>query len=125
MTTRPATTFLRMALRRAARGTGSPRSFYERRTAMQPLPDLQRMLAPAPWVLVGGVALRAYIPERMALDVEILIHERDTETVRIALLNAGYHHATQLSIGGFSMQGADPAAPPIDVLTRAGSRSAG
>ena len=121
MTTRPATAFLRMALRRAARGTGSSRSFFERRTAMQPIPDLQHILAAVPWVLVGGLALRAYIPERMTLDVAILVHERDAETVRAALLNAGYHVTGQLSIGGFSVQIADPTAPPIDVLTRTDS----
>jgi len=119
MTTRPATTFLRMALRRAARGTGSPSSFFDRRTAMQPIPDLQHILGPIPWVLVGGLALRAYIPERMTLDVDILVHDRDAESVRVALLNAGYHVTTQLTIGRFNAQGADPNAPPIDVLTRA------
>jgi hypothetical protein len=119
MTTRPATAFLRMALRRATRGTGSSRSFFERRTAMQPIPDLQTILSAVPWVLVGGLALRAYIPERMTLDVDILVHERDAEATRVALLNAGYHVTGQLSIGGFSVQAADTTAPPIDVLTRA------
>jgi hypothetical protein len=118
MTIRPATLFLRMALRRAARGTGSTNSFFERRTAMQPIPDLQRILASLPWVLVGGLALRAYIPERMTLDVDILVHERDAEATRSALLNAGYRIAGLLSISGFSVQIDDPAAPPIDVLTR-------
>jgi hypothetical protein len=108
-----------MALRRAARGTGSSISFFERRTAMQPIPDLQHILASVPWVLVGGLALRAYIPERMTLDVDILVHERDTEKTRVALLNAGYHVTGQLSIGGFSVQMSEPTAPPIDVLTRA------
>jgi hypothetical protein len=108
-----------MALRRAARGTGSSSSFFDRRTAMQPVPDLQRILAPLPWVLVGGLALRAYIPERATLDVDILIHERDAEATRAALLHAGYHITGLLSIGGFSVQTDDSAAPPIDVLTRA------
>jgi hypothetical protein len=119
MTTRPATIFLQLALRRAARGTGSSSSFLDRRTAMQPIPDLQRILAPVPWVLVGGLALRAYMPERMTLDVDILVHERDAKATRVALLNAGYYVTGQLSIGGFSVQSGDPAAPPIDVLTRA------
>lgn len=119
MTTRPATTFLRMALRRAARGTGSSCSFFERRTAMQPIPDLQHMLAPIRWVLIDGLALRAYIPERMTLDIDILIHERNAEVARAAMLKAGYHVTAQLSIGGFSVQGGDPTAPPIDILTRA------
>ena len=119
MATRPATTFLRMALRRAARGTGSSSSFFERRTAMQPIPDLHHILDSVPWVLVGGLALRAYIPERMTLDIDILVHERNAEVARVAMLKAGYHVTAQLSIGGFSVQGGDPAAPPIDILTRA------
>jgi hypothetical protein len=119
MTIRPATTFLRLALRRAARGTGSSSSFFDRRTARQPIPDLQRILSPVPWALVGVLALRAYMPERMTADIAILVHERDAEATRAALLNAGYHVTGQLNIGGFSVQGADPTAPPIDVLTRA------
>ena len=86
---------------------------------MQPIPDLQHILAPVPWALVGGLALRAYIPERMTLDIAILVHERDAEATRAALLNAGYHMTGLLNIGGFSVQTDDPAAPPIDVLTRA------
>jgi hypothetical protein len=119
MSMRPATIFLRMALRRAARGTGSSSSFFERRTAMQPIPALQRILSSVPWVLAGDLALRAYIPERMTQDVAILVHERDAEATRVALVKAGYHVTGQLSIGGFSVQLDDPAMPPIDVLTRA------
>ncbi len=86
---------------------------------MQPLPDLQNILAPVPWALVGGLALRAYMPERMTLDVDILVHERHSEAARLALLDAGYHVTGQLSIGGFSVQSDDSTVPPIDVLTRA------
>jgi hypothetical protein len=118
-TPRPATTLLRMALRRAARGTGSSPSFLEQRTAMQAIPDLDRILGDLPWVLVGGLALRAYMPERMTLDVDILVHERTSSLVRDAFIAAGYHITGQLSIGGFSVQSTTAAEPPIDVLTRA------
>jgi hypothetical protein len=119
MTIRPATTFLRIAMRRAARGTGSSLLFLTRRTSMQPVPDLQPVLDSIPWVLVGGLALRAYMPERMTLDVDILIHERDTVPAQQAFIAAGYKVTGLLSIGGFSVQSADEADPPIDVLTRA------
>jgi hypothetical protein len=118
MTVRPATTFLRLALKRAARGTGSSEAFLQRRTAVQPVPDLRRILNAVPWVLVGGLALRAYMPERMTLDVDILVHERDDAQVRQALIAAGYSLTGELSIGGFSVQAADPTEAPIDVLTR-------
>ena len=118
MSARPATMFLRMALRRAARGTGSSKSFLERRTAVQPVADLAPILTPIPWVLIGGLALRAYMPERMTLDVDILIHQRDTEAARSAFVHAGYAVIGQLSIGGFSVQAANATEPAIDVLTR-------
>jgi len=119
MASRPATTFLRLALRRAARGTGSSEAFLKRRTAVQPVPDLGAILVSVPWVLVGGLALRAYMPERMTLDVDILVHERDSARAQQALVAAGYRVTGELSIGGFSVQSADDAEPPIDVLTRA------
>lgn len=86
---------------------------------MQAIPDLRSILGMIPWVLVGGIALRAYIPERMTLDVDILVHERDSEKVRNAFLAAGYQITGLLSIGGFSVQADESAEPPIDVLTRA------
>ena len=84
---------------------------------MQPVPDLGRILAPIPWVLVDGLALRAYMPERMTLDVDILIHERDSEATRSAFVRAVYRVTGTLSIGGFSVQASDEAEPAIDVLT--------
>lgn len=77
-----------------------------------------RYSAMLPWVLAGGIALRAYIPERMTLDVVILINERDSSRVRDAFFAAGYQVIGQLSIGGFSVQLADGNEAPIDVLTR-------
>jgi len=110
--------FLRLALRRAARGTGSQSGFYARRTAMQPLPDLVTLLRDIHWALVGGLALRAYMPERMTLDIDILIHDRDAAAVRAAFESAGYHVTGQLRIGGFTVQNPAPNSMPVDVLTR-------
>ena len=115
---RPATTLLRLALRRAARGTGSQRWFFEQRTAIQPLPPLQHVLNPISWVLVGGLALRAYIPERMTQDVDILVHERDTEAVQTAFTTAGYEVVEQFSIDNFRVQTNYTATPSIHVLAR-------
>jgi len=116
LTPRLATRFLRLALRRAARGTGSQVALYTRRTAMQPVPDLDAILGTLPWALIGGLALRAYLPERATLDVDILIHERDAPAAQKALLDAGYRCVGALSIGGFTMQRNDDAL--LDVLTR-------
>ncbi len=118
MSPRPATIFLRLALRRAARGSGSQRDFYMQRTAMQILPDLHTILAGISWALVGGIALRAYMPERMTLDVDIIVHERDTPIVQRAFMTAGYAIVAQLSIGRFTVRSLIDAQKPIDVLTR-------
>jgi hypothetical protein len=113
---RPATAFLQIALRRAARGTGSSAVFLDRRTAMIPTPDLGAILGATPWVLVGGLALRAYAPERMTLDVDIMIHTDDEAPVKAAFAAAGYTITGPLTIGGFTAHPDDGSAP-IDVLT--------
>jgi len=86
---------------------------------MQPLPDLLPLLHDVRWALVGGLALRTYMPERMTLNVGILIHERDALVVRAIFVAAGYRVIGQLSIGGFTVQMPDSEAMPIDVPTRA------
>ncbi len=86
---------------------------------MQTLPDLRTILAGIRSVLVGGMALRAYMPERMTLDINILVHERDSTAVQQALLTTGYMVIAQLSIGGFTMSPPVASQIPIDVLTRA------
>ncbi len=85
---------------------------------MQPIPDLSLILGAISWTLVGGLALRAYIPERMTLDVDILIHDRDSLRAREAFVSAGYRVTGLLSIGGFSVALDETDSPPIDVLTR-------
>jgi hypothetical protein len=83
---------------------------------MYQVPNLQALLGSVPWVLVGGVALRAYMPERATLDVDILVHERDAQVAQLAFLAAGYRLVGALSIGGFTVQLHNEA--PVDVLTR-------
>lgn len=113
---RPAMVFLQIALRRAARGTGSAPSFLDRRTAMIPTPDMQALLGATPWVLVGGLALRAYAPERMTLDIDIMIHAADEARAKDAFRAAGYTITGPLTIGGFTAHPPASSAP-IDVLT--------
>ncbi len=103
-----------IALRRGARGTGSSADFLDRRTAVQPIPDLTLMGA-IRWVLVGGLALRAYMPERTTQDVDILIHAQDEQAARSAFTQAGYTITGTLTIGGFTAN--LPSGVPIDVLT--------
>ena len=108
---------LKMALRRAKPGTGSSNEFLDRRTAMQPVPDLSAILGTIPWVLVGGIAIRAYMPERTTLDVDIMIREEDDTRARAAFKKAGYMITGNLSIGGFSIRRPNTEdSPPVDVL---------
>lgn len=106
---------LQIALRRARPGTGSSAPFLERRTAVQPVPDLHTVLGDRPWALVGGLALRAYMPERQTQDVDILIDAEDEALVRRRFADAGFRVTGDLSIGGFSVA-LDDASPPVDVL---------
>lgn len=80
---------------------------------MQPIPDLTLMGA-IPWVLVRGLALRAYMPERTTQDVDILIHAQDEQAARSAFTQAGYTITGTLTIGGFTAN--PPSGVPIDVL---------
>lgn len=108
-------TFLGIARRRAAPGTGSSALFLDRRIAMQPVPDLPSVLGELAWVLVDGLALRAFMPERQTLDVDILIAQVDEAQARQRFTRAGYRVVGVLSIGGFSVT-LDAHSPPIDVL---------
>jgi hypothetical protein len=84
---------------------------------MQPVPDFATILGTIPWVLVGGIAIRAYMPERTTLDVDIMIPETDEARARTAFIKAGYIITGDLSIGGFSIRRADAEdSPPVDVL---------
>lgn len=84
---------------------------------MQEIPDI-RVILRIPWVLVGGIALRAYIPERMTLDVDILVHEHHATVARDSFTDAGYTVVGQLRIGGFTVAHATQQMQSIDVLTR-------
>lgn len=103
-----------MILRRMRPGTGSGHDFLRRRTAMNPWPDLRPMLQGIDWVVIGGVATRAYMPERMTKDLDILVHERDGEAAVKKLEKAGYRMAARLAVPGYQM--ISPDGVEVDVL---------
>ena len=94
-------------LRRIKPGTGSAPEFLQRRTAMNPWPDLRPILQGIPWTIVGGVATRAYMPERATKDLDILVRQRDSDEVLERLKAAGYHYVTHLTIPGFLARSPD------------------
>jgi len=81
---------------------------------MNPWPDLRPILKGIDWAIVGGVATRAYMPERMTKDLDILIHERDSKEVVARLEKANYQVSSRLSIPGVIML--SPQGVEVDVL---------
>ena len=100
--------------RRIRPGTGSSSEFLRRRTAMNPWPDLRPILEGIPWVIVGGVATRAYMPERATQDLDILVRHHDGDAVRKRLEAAGYSYVSPLAIPGFLVR--SPQGVEVDVI---------
>src|SRR5262245_7768413 len=90
--------------RRVRSGSGSSHEFMRRRTAMNPWPDLRPILKGIDWAIVGGVATRAYMPERMTKDLDILVHQNDEKAVLTRLEQAGYQKIERLAIPGFAFR---------------------
>jgi len=98
---------LDMVRRRQRPGTGSAHEFLRRRTAVIKWPDLRDILKGIPWVLIGGVATRAYMAERMTKDLDVVVHERDGEEARKRLEASSYTPVTQLVVPGVLMRSPD------------------
>ena len=105
---------IEMSLRKQKPGTGSSLEFLKRRTAMIEWPDFRQILQGIPWVIIGGVATRAYMPERMTKDMDILIHKNDGQEVIQRLQKAGYTVISQLAVPGHLLQ--SPTGVEVDVL---------
>ncbi len=105
---------INMLLRRVRSGTGSSYEFILRRTAMNPWPDLRPILKGMDWAIVGGVATRMYMPERMTRDLDILVHERDEAVVISKMQEAGYQVSSRLAMSGVLML--SPIGVEVDVL---------
>ncbi|PKO22381.1 MAG: hypothetical protein CVU38_09720 [Chloroflexi bacterium HGW-Chloroflexi-1] len=100
--------------RRIQPGTGSAPEFLRRRTAMISWPDLRPVLQGLPWAVGGGVATRAYMPERLTKDLDILVRRADGDEVWERLEAAGYAHVTPLAVPGFLVR--SPEGAEIDVI---------
>ena len=103
-----------IARRRIQPGTGSAPEFLRRRTAMNPWPDLRPVLTGIPWAVVGGVATRAYMPERATRDLDILVRLSDGDEVQVRLRSAGYQIVSRLALPGFLVRAPDGA--EVDVI---------
>lgn len=74
---------------------------------MNPWPDLRPLLSGIQWAIIGGVATRAYMPERMTKDLDIIVHEKDGEDAVNKLREAGYQVVSPLAIPGCLMLAPD------------------
>lgn len=106
--------FLDMARRRARPGTGSAFRFLEHRMASENWPDMAPLLGDIPWAVAGGVATRAYMPERTTQDLDILIAQADAELAHARLRAVGLSFVQTLSIGGTVWQ--TPEGTLIDLI---------
>ncbi len=105
---------IEMSLRRQKPGTGSSAEFMRRRTALNPWPDLRPVLEGMDWVIVGGVATRAYMPERLTKDIDILVRHADGPAVIDRLQKAGFAVVSRLAVPGYLLR--SPEGAELDVL---------
>ena len=103
-----------ISLRKQKPGTGSSHEFMRRRTALNAWPDLREILKGIDWVLIGGVATRAYMPERMTKDMDVLVRYDDGEETIERLKKAGYKVISKLAVPGYLLH--SPDGVELDVL---------
>jgi hypothetical protein len=94
--------FIEITKRRIKPGSGSTTTFLRTHTWTQSVTNLSNLIT-VPYVIVGGVATRLYMPERMTLDLAILIHS-DRATELYTYLKTKAILVGELSIGGTSWQ---------------------
>ena len=106
--------FLNLVKKRVKPGTGSSLNFLFQRTWHYPVTNLSNILKQAPFVVVGGIATRLYMPERMTLDIDILIKAQDSHLVYQDLESANAQRKGDLSIPGSQWELVDKTS--LDVL---------
>jgi hypothetical protein len=106
--------FLTLVKKRIKSGSGSSVEFLHQRTWINPVSDLKSIIKQAPFVVVGGIATRLYMPERMTLDLDILIKAQDSSLIYEDLENAESKKIADLNILGSQWQLADGTS--LDVL---------
>jgi len=94
--------FIEITKRRIKPGSGSTALFLTTRTWTNPVTNLSSLIT-VPYVIVGGVATRLYMPERMTLDLDILIHHNQADRLYQDLGTKAILIG-ELSIGGTSWE---------------------
>ena len=96
--------FINLVMKRVKPGSGSGEDFLLRRTWSYPVTDIRAILTSKPFVVVGGVATRLYMPERMTLDLDILVQVEDAPLIYQELERAGSRRLGELAIAGSPMK---------------------
>jgi hypothetical protein len=103
-----------LCLRRINPGNYSSPEFFQRRTAVHIWPDLKAILEDIPWIVTGGVATRAYMPERSTNDIDILVRRDDCQRVWNRFREAGFQVANALDAPYFVARAIET--PEVDVI---------
>ncbi len=90
--------FIKLGKRHHRAGLGSSREFLSRRTADMNWPNLSTVLKPTPYAVVGGVATRLYMPERLTKDLDVVVFIADSAAAKQRLESAGYEFVGKLSL---------------------------
>jgi len=77
-------------------------------------PDLDEVLKGILWGVVGAVATRHYMPERVTADLDIAVRAEDGREVARRLAGAGYRKLGELATGRASWEA--PTGQEVDVL---------
>jgi hypothetical protein len=96
--------YIALVQKRVRPGSGSSLAFMQSRTWAYPVADLNRIIQKTPFAVVGGVATRLYMPERMTLDIDILVSSQDAPGLYQELNEASGQQIGLLTIGGSSWQ---------------------
>jgi hypothetical protein len=81
---------------------------------MNPWPDLREILGDIPWAIVGGVATRGYMPERVTQDLDIMVLTSDGDEAIARLRAAGFTLDADLTVPGHTLR--SPGGVEVDVL---------
>ncbi len=106
--------FLTLVKKRVKTGSGSSINFLRQKSWNYPVTNLNLIFSQASFVVVGGVATRMYMPERMTLDLDILVKVEDSTIIYQNLENVGGQKIGNLTIARSQWQLPDNTS--LDVL---------
>jgi hypothetical protein len=90
--------FIRLGQKQHRPGRGSSRAFLTARTTHMHWPDLTNIFQPIEYAVVGGVATRLYMPERLTKDLDVIIAAAQADEAAIKLKAVGYQLIERLGL---------------------------